>query len=133
MLYAMHEARYYATQPLRAGAKAAREFWGSPLNPASQTLFGRSMFAGAELIESTTRRYGKPAWNIDQIMVGQTEVRVRPTVVWESPWCRLIQFDRDMADMRRATTPPCCAARWRPSCPTTRCSSPTGRTPATCR
>ena len=102
MLYAMHEAKYYATEPLRAAAKTAREFWGSPLNPASQTLLGRNLFAGAELIESTTRRYGKPDWNIDTIKLGQVDVRVRPTVVWESPWCRLIQFDRDMADMRRA-------------------------------
>jgi len=103
MLYAMHEAKYYASQPLRAGAKVAHEFWGSPLNPMSQTLMGRNLFAGAELIESTTRRYGKPEWKIDSIKVGQTDVRVRPTVVWESPWCRLIQFDRDMADMRRAS------------------------------
>jgi poly(3-hydroxybutyrate) depolymerase len=102
MLYAMHEAKYYASAPLRAGAKAARDFWGSPFNPASQTLLGRNMFAAAELIESTTRRYGKPEWNLDTIKVGQHDVRVRPTVVWESPWCRLIQFDRDMADMRRA-------------------------------
>jgi poly(3-hydroxybutyrate) depolymerase len=29
-------------------------------------------------------------------------VRVRQTVVWESAWCRLVQFDRDMADMRHA-------------------------------
>jgi len=103
MLYAMHEAKYYASLPLRAGAKVAREFWGSPLNPMSQTLMGRNLFAGAELIESTTRRYGKPEWNIDTVKVGQTDVRVRPTVVWESPWCRLIQFDRDVADMRRAS------------------------------
>jgi len=27
---------------------------------------------------------------------------VRPTVVWESPWVKLVQFDRDMSDMRRA-------------------------------
>ena len=102
MLYALHEARYYATTPLRAGAKVARDFWGSPFNPMSQTLLGRQMTAGADLLESTTRRYGKPEWGIDTIKVGQVDVRVRQTVVWESPWCRLIQFDRDMADMRRA-------------------------------
>ena len=102
MLYAMHEASYYANSPLRAGAKLAREFWGSPLNPASQTPFGRRVAAGADLFEGATRRYGKPAWGIDTVKVGQTDVRVRENVVWESPWCRLIQFDRDMADMRRA-------------------------------
>jgi poly(3-hydroxybutyrate) depolymerase len=102
MLYALHEASYYATSPLRAGAKLAREFWGSPLNPGSLTPFGRRIVAGADLFESGTRRYGKPAWGIDSVKVGQTDVRIRETVVWESPWCRLIQFDRDMADMRRA-------------------------------
>ena len=102
MLYALHEAGYYATSPLRAGAKLARDFWSSPLNPGSQTPFGRRIVAGAELFESGTRRYGKPAWGIDTVRIGQTDVRVRENVAWESPWCRLVNFDRDMADMRRA-------------------------------
>ena len=102
MLYALHEAAYYASSPMRAAARAARDFWGSPLNPAANTDLGRRIHAGADLFTNITRRYGKPAWNIDTIKVGQVDVRVRPTVVWESPWARVIQFDRDMADMRRA-------------------------------
>jgi poly(3-hydroxybutyrate) depolymerase len=102
MLYALHEASFYASTPLRLAARAARDFWGSPLNPAANSDFGRRVHAGADLFSNVTRRYGKPAWNIDTIKVGQVDVRVRPTVVWESPWARLIQFDRDMADMRRA-------------------------------
>ncbi|MBU4435824.1 MAG: polyhydroxyalkanoate depolymerase [Alphaproteobacteria bacterium] len=102
MLYALHEAAYYASSPLREAARVARDFWGSPLNPAANTDLGRRIHAGADLFSNVTRRYGKPAWNIDTIKVGQVDVRVRPTVVWESPWARVIQFDRDMADMRRA-------------------------------
>ena len=102
MLYALHEANFYASTPLRFAARAARDFWGSPLNPAANSDFGRRVHAGADLFSNVTRRYGKPAWNIDSIKVGQIDVRVRPTVVWESPWARLIQFDRDMSDMRRA-------------------------------
>lgn len=102
MLYALHEAAYYASTPMRAAARVARDFWGSPLNPAANTDLGRRIHAGADLFSNVTRRYGKPAWNIDTIKVGQVDVRVRPTVVWESPWARVIQFDRDMADMRRA-------------------------------
>ena len=102
MLYALHEASFYASTPLRLAARAARDFWGSSLNPASNSDLGRRMHAGADLFSNITRRYGKPAWNIDTIKVGQVDVRVRPTVVWESPWARLIQFDRDMSDMRRA-------------------------------
>jgi poly(3-hydroxybutyrate) depolymerase len=102
MLYALHEASFYASTPLRLAARAARDFWGSPLNPAAETDLGRRIHAGADLFSNVTRRYGKPDWRIDTVKVGQVDVRVRPTVVWESPWARLIQFDRDMADMRRA-------------------------------
>jgi poly(3-hydroxybutyrate) depolymerase len=102
MLYALHEAGYYAASPLRSAAMAARDFWGSPLNPAAKTALGRNIYAGADLFANVTRRYGKPEWNIDKTVVNGRDVRVRPTTVWESPWVKLIQFDRDMMDMRRA-------------------------------
>ncbi|WP_269715012.1 polyhydroxyalkanoate depolymerase [Caulobacter sp. NIBR2454] len=102
MLYALHEAAYYASQPMRMAALAARDFWSSPLNPGANSRWGRSLFAGADLFANVTRRYGKPAWGIDKVEVNGVEVRVRPTTVWQSPWCKLVQFDRDMADMRKA-------------------------------
>ena len=40
MLYALHEAGYYASTPLRIAARLARDFWGSPLNPANNGLPG---------------------------------------------------------------------------------------------
>ena len=102
MLYAIHEAAYYASTPWRMAARAARDFWGSPVNPAHNTDIGRTISAGADVFANLTRRYGKPDWKIDQVEVNGMPVRVRPTTVWESPWCKLVQFDRDMADMRRA-------------------------------
>ncbi|AYV45684.1 polyhydroxyalkanoate depolymerase [Caulobacter flavus] len=102
MLYALHEASFYASTPMRLAARAARDFWGSPLNPAANTELGRRLYAGADLFSNVTRRYGKPDWRIDSVRINDVDVRVRPTVVWQSPWARLIQFDRDMSDMRRA-------------------------------
>jgi poly(3-hydroxybutyrate) depolymerase len=102
MLYALHEAAYYAATPMRAAARLTRDWWASPLNPARNSTLGRSLSAGADLYENVTRRYGKPDWHIDEIQVNGHPVRVRQTVVWESAWCRLVQFDRDMADMRHA-------------------------------
>ncbi|MDO9336638.1 MAG: polyhydroxyalkanoate depolymerase [Caulobacter sp.] len=102
MLYTLQEATYYASTPMRLAARAARDFWSSPLNPARDTAVGRNLYAAADLYANVTRRYGKPAWGIDSTEVNGVQVKVRETVVWESPWCRLIQFDRDMGDMRRA-------------------------------
>jgi len=102
MLYALYEAGYYASTPLRAAARLTRDFWSSPLNPARESELGRRFYAGADLFANLTRRYGKPAWGIDSVEIDGQPVRVRPTEVWSSPWCKLTHFARDMADMRRA-------------------------------
>ena len=102
MLYALHEAAYYASAPWRMVARGIKDFWGSTVNPAHDSQFARNLTAGAALFSDMTRRYGKPDWHIDQIQVNGHTVRVRPTTVWQSPWCKLVQFDRDMSDMRRA-------------------------------
>jgi poly(3-hydroxybutyrate) depolymerase len=61
MLYSLHEFAYLSAAPFRLGAQAARQFWQSPFNPASQTAIGRTAYASAELFESLTRRYGSPS------------------------------------------------------------------------
>jgi poly(3-hydroxybutyrate) depolymerase len=102
MLYTLYEASYYATTPLRFATRLTRDFWNSPLNPAKDSDLGRRIYASADLMANLTRRYGKPAWGVDGIDIDGHAVRVRPTEVWSSPWCKLTHFSRDMADMRKA-------------------------------
>ena len=102
MLYALHEAAYYASTPMRQVALMARDFWSSPVNPAADTSMGRNLFASADLLANVTRRYGKPAWNINTVSINGVDVRVRCVEAWSSPWVKLIHFSRDMTDMRRA-------------------------------
>ena len=102
MLYTLYEAGYYATTPLRWAARATRDFWSSPLNPAKDSELGRRLFAGSDLFANLTRRYGRPAWNIDSVQIEGESVRVRPTEVWSTPWVKLVHFTRNMADMRKA-------------------------------
>lgn len=102
MLYALYEAGYYGSTPLRLAARATRDFWRSPLNPARESEFGRRMFAGSDLLLNLTRRYPKPQWGFDSVTIDGHEVRVRPTEVWSTPWVKMIHFARDMSDMRRA-------------------------------
>jgi poly(3-hydroxybutyrate) depolymerase len=102
MLYSAYEAAYYASTPLRLAARLTRDFWSSPLNQAKDTELGRRIFANADLFANLTRRYGRPDWAIDSVEIDGQPVRVRPTVVWSSPWVKLTHFTRDMADLRRA-------------------------------
>ena len=105
MLYALHEAAYQSATPLRVAAKSARDFWGSPLNPASDSKLGRTLFASADLLANMTRRYGRPAWGIDHVNIKGQRVAVREDVVWFSPWVKLRRFSREPLDLRRARAP----------------------------
>ncbi|HEY0052040.1 MAG TPA: polyhydroxyalkanoate depolymerase, partial [Caulobacteraceae bacterium] len=105
MLYALHEYAYYTATPMRLAAQMASAFWSNPANPAVDTLMGRTMFASAELMTNLTRRYGKPAWGLDRVTVGDQSVAVAEKTHWASPWCRLVKFERDAADLKRAGRP----------------------------
>jgi poly(3-hydroxybutyrate) depolymerase len=102
MLYALHEYAYYTAAPMRAMAQMTRDFWGSKLNPASDTAIGRTLYASAELFSNVTKRYGKPEWGINTVAINGHDVRINIIEDWSSPWCRLLRFQRDVSDLRRA-------------------------------
>lgn len=105
MLYSLHEAAYQSATPVRIAASAAREFWGSPLNPASSTRWGRTLYATSDLVANLTRRYGRPDWGIKAVQVNGRPVAVENEVVWSSPWVKLRRFTRNPLDLRRARAP----------------------------
>ena len=102
MLYALNEFGYYASTPWRFAARAARDFWSNPSNPAANTDFGRNAYAAADLFANVTRRYGKPDWRISETEMNGQTVRVTPTVTWSSPWVNMVHFARSRTDMRKA-------------------------------
>jgi poly(3-hydroxybutyrate) depolymerase len=93
-LYWIYEMSHAALNPSRALADATRLFYKNPINPLSFTTFGKSVAAGCELFERSTRRYGRPEWRINSISVAGEEVPVHISTVWERPFCRLIRFER---------------------------------------
>ena len=105
MLYSLHEFSYYSAAPFRLGVQLARSFWSSPFNPAADTAIGRTAYAAAEVFEGLTRRYGKPAWNLDVVTAEGHTIRTTEQTIWTSPWCRLIRFQRNLGDLQRAGKP----------------------------
>src|ERR1700741_1801797 len=104
--YWLYEMSQAALNPSRAFADAARLFYRNPANPLSYTSFGKSMAAGLERFERSTRRYGKPEWNIDSTVVGGERVPVHISTVWQRPFCRLWHFERAFEHPPRRTQPP---------------------------
>ena len=92
--YWLYEMSQAALNPSRAWADATRLFFKNPANPLTHTAWGKTMAASAELFERSTRRYGKPDWNIKSVLVGGERVPVHVSTLWERPFCRLLRFER---------------------------------------
>ena len=98
--YMWYEAAHAMLGPARALADATRVFYDNSLNPLSTTPLGRQMSAACELFERTTRRYGKPIFDIRHAGVNGVKVPVHERIVWERPFCRIINFDRELGELR---------------------------------
>ena len=93
-LYHWYEATHAMLSPYRAMADATKLALANPINPFSHTPIGKQMAAACELFERTTRRYGKPAFNLPTALVGGERVAVTERVVWQRPFCNLVHFQR---------------------------------------
>ncbi len=98
--YHLYELNHAAMAPFRAMADMMRLYFQNPLNPLTHTSYGRSIAAGCEVLERTTRRYGKPEFGLKETNVGGVRVPVRETVVWSRPFCDLIRFERGVTTHR---------------------------------
>jgi len=104
-MYWFYEMGHAALNPTRAFADATRLFFKNPANPLAHTTYGKSVAAAMELFERSTRRYRRPEWNIHHTTVGGERVGVRPTVVWQRPFCRLLHFERAFTHVPRRPQP----------------------------
>jgi len=98
--YHLYELNHAAMAPFRALADMTKLYFQNPLNPLTHTSYGRSIAAGCEVLERTTRRYGKPEFGLKQTSVGGVRVPVRENIVWSRPFCDLIHFERGVTTRR---------------------------------
>ncbi|HWL31168.1 MAG TPA: polyhydroxyalkanoate depolymerase [Xanthobacteraceae bacterium] len=104
-LYWMYEVGHAALQPARAVADWTRLYFKNPLNPLTYTTYGKSAAAAAELFERSTRRYSKPDWRIDSIVVAGERAPIHIATVWERPFCKLLHFERMFCNVPRRPQP----------------------------
>src|SRR5262245_23293005 len=92
--YWFYEMSHAALNPARAFADAGRLFFKNPANPWAHTSMGKAASAAFELFERSTRRYGKPEWNIASTVIGAERIPVQVKTIWQRPFCRLLHFER---------------------------------------
>lgn len=94
MLYNLYELQHAFLMPVRFQAELTRTLCSNPWNPLSYTSFGRTMGATAEVIERTTRRFGKPDFGLHHTKIDGKTVEIEEKVIAEKPFCRLLNFHR---------------------------------------
>lgn len=101
MFYQVYEMGHAAMAPWRAAADAVRLAYSNPLNPLSQTPFGRAVAGGLEVFERSTRRYAKPEFGLTETRLDSGPVPVTEKTVWSRPFCDLVHFERALPAGRR--------------------------------
>jgi poly(3-hydroxybutyrate) depolymerase len=99
--YHAYEAVHMMVSPVRGVSDAMQLAFKNPANPMTYTPFGRTVAASCELFERVTRRYGKPAFGLNETTVNGVKVPVEERVVWERPFCKLVYFDREIQGRRK--------------------------------
>ncbi|MCC7119948.1 MAG: polyhydroxyalkanoate depolymerase [Gammaproteobacteria bacterium] len=97
MLYHVYELNHAAIAPLRSFIEWQRLMFDQPWNPWTQSWPYKTAAAAWDVFEHLTRRYGKPAFGIENIDVDGVCCAVTEEVVWRGPFCDLLHFTRDPA------------------------------------
>ncbi len=100
MLYQLYDMQRAALKPMRLWAETLQTVFRHPFMPTAYSGFGRSMAAAAELFERSTRRFGKPDFQLDETEIDGRRVAVGERVVAERPFCRLLHFSRAVPPRR---------------------------------
>jgi poly(3-hydroxybutyrate) depolymerase len=95
MLYHAYEFQRQLAEPVRLWANAVERASASPYNPLTDTWFGKSVAAGAEIIARLTRNYGKPAFSLPTTEIDGQTVAVNEEILLRKPFCQLLHFRRD--------------------------------------
>ncbi|MEM8784341.1 MAG: polyhydroxyalkanoate depolymerase [Pseudomonadota bacterium] len=95
MLYHLYEINHAAITPFRRLAGMSQRALNHPLNPLSYTGAGKATAAALDVFERTTRRYGKPKFDLPNTLINGMRVPVTEQIVWKRPFCRLKYFQRD--------------------------------------
>lgn len=66
-----------------------------PLNLMAESYGNRAVSAALDMFIQATRRYGKPAFEIESTLVDGEETPIVEEFVWSRPFCNLLHFRRD--------------------------------------
>lgn len=104
-LYQAYEFAHAAITPLRTMAQFSHQALTNPMNPFATAMTTRTAVAAIDLFINATRRYGKPSFDLPEVVIDGQTIPVIERVVWDKPFCNLLHFDRDSAALKASKQP----------------------------
>jgi len=98
MLYTLYAWQQTALAPLRLAAVTGQHFFSNVGFPFADSRTARSIAAVCEMVERSTRQYGKPPFGIDAVPVGGDLLPVTEEIVAANAFGSLIRFKREGAE-----------------------------------
>ncbi|MCB1527582.1 MAG: polyhydroxyalkanoate depolymerase [Hyphomicrobiaceae bacterium] len=106
MHYHAYEMAHVMMSPARLMNRAMKLSLDFPLNPFSKIPPVRMLSAACGVFESLTRRYGKPDFAIEEVMIEGRPVGVQEQIAARRTFCNLLHFIRDPAAVAHRNDPP---------------------------
>ena len=94
MLYHIYEMQHAALMPARLFADHGQRIFRNPFNPLAYTAAGRYFAAACDQFEHTTRRYGKPKFDLHTTQIDGETVAVEELIVDRKTFGQLKYFRR---------------------------------------
>lgn len=95
MLYHLHDLQHALMTPVRLQAELLRTVFQSPFNPLAYTQVGRTVGAGAEMIERATKKFSKPTFDLNETEIGGKIIEIKEETIAQKPFCKLVHFKRN--------------------------------------
>lgn len=96
MIYTIYEMQQAALAPMRILADATQSVFRNPWIPLSYTRFGKSMAAGAEVLDGVIKNRDKPEWRLDSTEIDGKKIAVTQDIALAQPFGDLLHFKRDI-------------------------------------
>lgn len=93
-LYHIYEWQRAAFAPIRLMLDHGQYFFRNPLNPMAYTPQGRALAAAFDVMEHSTRPYGKPRFDLDHTIIDGREVAIEENITLRKPFGQLKHFKR---------------------------------------
>lgn len=100
-IYTAHEMQRVSMAPLNIAAKMGVDFYTHQFNPFAYTPMGRRMAASCSLVERMTRKFSKPEFGLENVVIQGKRYKIKEKIVKRKDFCGLLHFAKQRCPVKQ--------------------------------